>query len=481
MKKKYLAALLAAAVMTAALAGCGGQASQTTESAAQESETQSVEAESTQSQAAESTASESTVESTVTETPTPEPTEAPAEPDYSEAYAAYLATLRENESQIRTYDWQNTIWENDTYSHGTVSPVALADVYGDETPELLFMQVTEGGYSGVANLTICTYEGGEVKTLYNEALDLEVAGGTNYCVFYGKDKSLYIYDSIGDEGIEYKYSRLAPADGAIALAQKLMHSTYPNETYDAFIDTYYIDGDEVSHEDYERVKASYYDNIDKILLSGDNDDEVLIPYAQEHGIEDMTYDEAIAKLTELSSGASSAGDQAPANVSADDIFAQLNGVEMTFASGVGAWSSDLKFDANGVFYGSYHDSNMGDAGDGYDATIYICDYTGRFEIANIINSNSFTLRLVESTTENQVGEEWIEDNALYVASDPYGIKGGEEFILYLPGTPTSELTEDAINWYTAPRALGEDEMPATLPCYGLYNVTEGSAYYSYEQ
>ena len=40
------------------------------------------------------------------------------------------------------------------------------------------------------------------------------------------------------------------------------------------------------------------------------------------------------------------------------------------------------------------------------------------------------------------------------------------------------LTEDGLKWYTMPRAISEGEEPATLPCYGLYNVNEGSAFYS---
>lgn len=176
-----------------------------------------------------------------------------------------------------------------------------------------------------------------------------------------------------------------------------------------------------------------------------------------------------------------AGDStASAGLTAGEIFKSLNGMEFGFASGAGGWSSDLTFRENGTFTGSYADSDMGSTGDGYPGgTLYICEFSGKFEVANIINDNSVTLRLTELAMKNQPGEEWIEDNILYVASEPYGIAGSEEFILYFPGTPTSELTEDALSWYRMPRALSENEMPATLPCYGLYNVTEGNTFYSY--
>ena len=480
MKKKYLAGILTAALLTGTLFGCGSQG--TAAPAPAESQVESQPTESVDSKAQ----SESTVpEETPTESPVATPTPEPA-PDYSAAYAAYLNVLQENQRYINAYDWQKADLD---VTEASLKPVALADVYGDGTPELLYMRGTAGEnneYYYKANLVVSTYEDGTVKTLYDEQLDVAVAGGTFFCVFAGSDKTLYIYSGIGDEGVEYNYTRLAASGSALAPAEKISHSSYPTEDYSSFVDTYYIEGAEVPHEDYEKIKSAWYDNTAFILLTSFNDDEFLVGLQREQGSEALTYDEAVAKLKELADGGATSSDTAAngaasVNLTAEDIFGALNGKEFGFASGVGAWSSDLTFANDGIFMGSFHDSDMGDTGDGYpNGTIYVSDFSGRFEIANVINDHSVTLRLVESGTSEPVGNEWIDDQVRYVASDPYGIAGGDEFILYFPGTPMSELTDDGRQWYQMPRALSDDELPQTLPCYGLYNVNEANAFFSFE-
>ena len=483
MKKNYLAGILTAALLTGTLFGCGSQNAQGTEAPAPaDSQVESQTAESVDSKAqSESTVSqESTAESQVTQ-PTPTP-----EPDYSAAYAAYLGVLQENQRYISAYDWQKADLDE---TQANSKPVALADVYGDGTPELLFMRGTageNGRYYYQANLVVCTYEDGAVKTLYDENLDVAVAGGTCCCVFSGKDKTLYIYDSIGDEGVTYNYHRLAASGSSLIPAENISHSSYPTEDYSSFVDTYYIEKEEVPREEYEKIRSAWFDNTDKILLTSANDDDFLVGLQRDQGSEALTYDEAVAKLNGLIASNPPVSDpasdsQAPANFTAESIFGALSGTNFRFESGVGAWYSELTFANDGVFMGSFHDSDMGDTGDGYPhGTIYVSEFSGKFEVANIINGNSVTLRLVESTTAEPKGKEWIEDQLRYIASDPYGIAGGEEFILYFPGTPMSELTDDGRQWYKMPRALSDSELPQTLPCYGLYNVNEGDAFFSFD-
>ncbi|MDO4804001.1 MAG: hypothetical protein Q4A32_04195 [Lachnospiraceae bacterium] len=231
---------------------------------------------------------------------------APEMSDYSEAYAAYLKVLQDNRDVIAAYAWQNESYENDRLTYGTVYPIALADVYGNEAPELIFMRgsgTSNDGHYFAANLVVCTCEDSMVKTLYDETLDVQVAGGTNFCVFRGKDGSLYRYDGIGDEGWDYNYSCLKESNGILSEADKIRQETYPDDSYENWIDTYYHNDTEISKEDYEKIKSSYYDNLDRILLSGDNDDEVLIRIAQKNGMEALTYDEAVSELTELAAGA----------------------------------------------------------------------------------------------------------------------------------------------------------------------------------
>ena len=483
MKKKYLAGILTATLLTGTLFGCGSQSTQsTTAPAPADSQVESQTTENVDSKAqSESTVPQETPAESQVATPTAEP-----EPDYSAAYAAYLAVLQENQRYIIAYDWQKS---DPDVTEANSKPVAFADVYGDGTPELLFMRGTAGekcAYYYQSILSVCTYEDEPVKTLYDDHLDVAVGCGACCCVFAGKDKTLYSDDSIGDEGVDYYYHRLAASGSTLTPVENISHSSYPTEDYSSFEDTYYIDDIVVSHEEYEKIKSAWYDNTEKILLSSANDDEFLVGLHREQGSEALTYDEAIAKLSGLLPSSSPVTDSAsssaaPAELTAESIFGALNGKEFGFASGAGGWSSELTFANDGIFMGSYHDSDMGDTGDGYpNGTIYVSDFSGRFEVANIINDHSVTLRLVESGTSEPIGNEWIDDQVRYVASDPYGIAGGEEFILYFPGTPMSELTDDGRQWYKMPRALSDEDLPQTLPCYGLYNVNEANAFFSFE-
>ena len=483
MKKKYLVGILTAALLTGTLFGCGSQSTQST--AAPSPSDSQVESQPTENVDSNSQSESTVPQETPTESPVATPTPEPA-PDYSAAYAAYLGILQENQRYINAYDWQRS---DPDVTEANLKPVALADVYGDGTPELLFMRGTAGDnneYYYKANLVVSTYEDGTVKNLYDEPLDVAVAGGTFFCVFAGKDKTLYIYDSIGDEGVDYYYHRLAASGSALAPVENISHSSYPTEDYSSFKDTYYIQETEVPQEDYEKIRSAWYDNTASILLTSYNDDEFLVGLHRAQGSEALTYDEAVAKLNELAAGSApfeeaASNSAAAPNLTADDIFGALNGKEFGFASGVGGWSSELTFANDGIFMGSFHDSDMGDTGDGYsNGTIYVSDFSGRFEVLNIINDHSVTLRLVESGTSEPNGNEWIDDQIRYVASDPYGIAGGDEFILYFPGTPMSELTDEGRQWYQMPRALSDEDLPQTLPCYGLYNVNEANAFFSFD-
>ena len=178
MNKKYLAGILTATLLTGTLFGCGKQGSQGNAAPApadSKVESQTTESVDSKAQSESTVPQETPVESQVA-TPTAEP-----EPDYSAAYAAYLAVLQENKRYIIAYDWQKS---DPDVTEANSKPVAFADVYGDGTPELLFMRGTageNGAYYYQANLVVCTYEDETVKTLYDDHLDVAVAGGTCCC------------------------------------------------------------------------------------------------------------------------------------------------------------------------------------------------------------------------------------------------------------------------------------------------------------
>lgn len=123
-------------------------------------------------------------------------------------------------------------------------------------------------------------------------------------------------------------------------------------------------------------------------------------------------------------------------------------MKFIFSSGAGAWGTVINLNADGSFTGTYHDSDMGISSDEYPyGTEHISIFEGKFE--NIVREDeyTYTMTLTEVKTETPAGEEWVEDGRKYIASEPYGLVDGNEFKLYLPETPLSEVPEEFLSWW----------------------------------
>ena len=134
-------------------------------------------------------------EETSSENTTPEATDPKA------VYTAYLTLLKEKQKDIEAYTWQ-IYEENPVGRHLKMETkgIAIADVYGDSTPELLFMdgsQYDEEGNAIHANLHIYSFQDGKpVEIAKKENLDYQVGGGAVYDIFLTeKNKRLYIEQS----------------------------------------------------------------------------------------------------------------------------------------------------------------------------------------------------------------------------------------------------------------------------------------------
>lgn len=154
--------------------------------------------------------------------------------------------------------------------------------------------------------------------------------------------------------------------------------------------------------------------------------------------------------------------------SGEDILASLP-ERFDFSSGVGAWNTDLKIDADGSFNGLHHDANAGESGEGYDATIYSCRFYGQFSIPVQVNDFTYSMTMESLSLVDEPDQESIDDDGIrWVTSVPYGLESADEVLIYLPGARASDLPEDFVNWIRC--QIGDFE---TLPSYGLYNVKEG--------
>lgn len=150
----------------------------------------------------------------------------------------------------------------------------------------------------------------------------------------------------------------------------------------------------------------------------------------------------------------------------------------TFLSGAGGWRTDMDINTDGTFAGRYQDGDMGASGEGYKSTCYICDFSGVFTDVEKVNSYTYKVRLTDLETLEPVGKEWIDKEIKYIASEPYGLNDPEgkqkceEFIVYMPNAPVSELPEEFLTWWPY-----RGEQKTTLSCFGLRNVTTNYGFF----
>ena len=138
----------------------------------------------------------------------------------------------------------------------------------------------------------------------------------------------------------------------------------------------------------------------------------------------------------------------------------------------------MTLESDGSFTGYYHDSNMGDTGVGYeDGTVYICNFTGKFTTPEQINEYTYTMRLADIQIEGTPGEEYLDNDQRFIYSEPYGFDNAEEFFIYLPGAPISELPEGFTGWLRSSMNPDEEDI---LPCYGIYNAGGEEGFVAYE-
>ena len=158
-------------------------------------------------------------------------------------------------------------------------------------------------------------------------------------------------------------------------------------------------------------------------------------------------------------------------------------MDFLFSSGAGAWGTRLILNADGSFSGLYHDSDMGDDGPDYpNGTVYLCTFSGRFEVQPTDGSAIAALHLTELTCEQEPGTQEIRDGILHIYTGPHGFYNGEElspdFVLYPPTTPVSAVSDSLLSWWPG---RFEPVTPDTLGSYALENPMAGTAFFSLPQ
>lgn len=173
--------------------------------------------------------------------------------DYSRAYSAYLAHLEERGEAISSYVWQyggqeeEGTGENQENKEGKT--VLLWDIFGDDTPELLYIEGNSGKEDGrvsQADLQVYSFTGGRLEPLCTmDSLDVFAGGGVNYTLFQIQgEKTLYLYrEEYDGQMLEHLY-RLNNGSLPLSFEEIASHS------YEAF------GGEDAGEEVGENVEES---------------------------------------------------------------------------------------------------------------------------------------------------------------------------------------------------------------------------------
>ena len=145
---------------------------------------------------------------------------------------------------------------------------------------------------------------------------------------------------------------------------------------------------------------------------------------------------------------SEAADKEQGEKTGDDLtFEDLANYTYEFSSGAGGWSDEFEIEKDGYFHGNYHDSDMGDTGEGYeDGTMYIAHYSGHLGNLEKVDDLTYTMTILDMKTDEKQAGEYIEDGVRYVIAGPYALSACDSLTIYLPGTKTSKLSDAEMSW-----------------------------------
>ena len=211
--------------------------------------------------------------------------------------------------------------------------------------------------------------------------------------------------------------------------------------------------------------------------SGEGTEPVYLSSEQNGGIEEKAPDGQIP-------GESPKPEAPELSQEAKELFSVIEGWKFTFESGAGAWDTTLTVNAKGEFGGEYHDSDLGDTGEGYDnGTLYLSQFTGRFTDVKKISNYVYEAKVTELTYAEEPEKVQIVDGVRRIFSVANGIAGTERVRFYLPGAELATLPREYVEWVEGDfgaYVFGKyyRDYPEELPFCGLYNPEEKYGFYS---
>ncbi len=219
--------------------------------------------------------------------------------EYTDALSAYLTLLEQEHSRIDGYTWQMGYYGYGVRTPDQIPhPVVIRDVWGDDTPELIYAR-RESEFAAL--LRIVTWEGGQVRELYSSQLDIQAGGGERYYLYQllgRKDPGIYI--STGDEWWSNTYYSFGTtAAQTMERVKHLQRVSRPGDVVGNVM-TFHTDctleEQVITEEEFHRQEALLQANISCILMYNAGSGDFAEKYVAQNGCPAMTCEEALAWL-----------------------------------------------------------------------------------------------------------------------------------------------------------------------------------------
>ena len=224
------------------------------------------------------------------------------------AYSAYKTVIEQNSMTIKAYSWQTVPGKNTYNARGIDRPIALCDVNGDRIPELFFFTSQN---QGIARLHIYTFNGKEAVELsyagFNDDVnggrlsDVMAAAGTSYVVYKGKEaNTLYMYDSSGDDYMQYNIHKYTMKNSKLELVETLSNRVSQDDSGNTS-DVYKRNGKTVPNAQGGKSFTSSFAQLDKAIIFSTYRDENNVSLWKKFSFDGalcISYDQAITKLSE---------------------------------------------------------------------------------------------------------------------------------------------------------------------------------------
>lgn len=168
-------------------------------------------------------------------------------------FGAYREVLEQNRSEIEDYTWYGE-------AGLTEGSVAVHDIVGDSTPELLFIKETEGGLF----VYIYGYDGEARLLLQRDEIAIAASSGAAYGVFTTTDGALYIYHSLSNDSYWQDLLERYVLDGETLVKTGTLF--YSADGAESPIMTYELDGEPIGESAFNAEVADIFSRLDTMLM-----------------------------------------------------------------------------------------------------------------------------------------------------------------------------------------------------------------------